>query len=42
MRDIAVAAHHLTKTYGSGEARVIALDDVSVELETGRLTAVTC
>lgn len=41
MRDIAVAAHHLTKTYGSGETRVIALDDVSVEVEAGRLTAVT-
>jgi putative ABC transport system ATP-binding protein len=41
VRDIAVAAHHLSKTYGTGDTRVVALDDVSVEVETGRLTAVT-
>ena len=31
---------HLTKTYGTGETRVVALDDVSLDLEAGEFTAV--
>ena len=31
---------NLTKTYGTGQAKVVALDDVSVDLEAGRFTAV--
>jgi putative ABC transport system ATP-binding protein len=40
--DRAVAARvvNLTKTYGSGQAKVVALDDVSVELRSGEFTAV--
>jgi putative ABC transport system ATP-binding protein len=30
----------LTKTYGTGEARIVALDDVSLDLEAGEFTAV--
>ncbi len=30
----------LTKIYGQGEARVVALDDVSIELATGEFTAI--
>ena len=37
---IAASVVGLTKTYGSGQARVVALDDVSVDLEAGRFTAV--
>jgi putative ABC transport system ATP-binding protein len=33
-------AVHLTKVYGSGEAVVTALDDLSVDFERGRLTAI--
>ena len=36
----AASVRNLTKTYGMGQARVIALDDVSVDLEAGRFTAV--
>jgi putative ABC transport system ATP-binding protein len=37
-----IAAHavHLVKRYGSGDAQVAALDDVSVEIERARFTAV--
>ena len=31
---------NLTKTYGTGQAQVVALDDVSIDLEAGRFTAV--
>jgi putative ABC transport system ATP-binding protein len=31
---------HLTKTYGTGEARITALDDVSLDLAAGEFTAV--
>ncbi|KQW45179.1 peptide ABC transporter ATP-binding protein [Nocardioides sp. Root1257] len=37
---IAARAEHLTKVYGVGEATVAALDDVSVELDRGRFTAI--
>jgi len=37
---VAASVHHLTKTYGDGLARVVALDDVSVDLEAGCFTAV--
>ncbi len=37
---VAARVRHLTKSYGSGDARVVALDDVSVDLEAGRFTAV--
>ena len=36
----AVRAEHLTKTYGTGEATVHALDRVTVEIEAGRFTAI--
>jgi putative ABC transport system ATP-binding protein len=37
---VAASVRHLSKTYGSGLASVVALDDVSVDLEAGRFTAV--
>jgi putative ABC transport system ATP-binding protein len=36
----AASARRVTKAYGEGEALVLALDDVSVEIETGRFTAI--
>jgi putative ABC transport system ATP-binding protein len=36
----AVVADNLTMVYGSGEARVVALDDVSVAFEAGRFSAI--
>ncbi len=36
----AARVQHLTKTYGSGDALVRALDDVTLELATGEFTAV--
>ena len=36
----AARVRHLTKTYGTGPARVIALDDVSLDLAAGEFTAV--
>jgi len=38
--DAVAQAIGLTKTYGSGEAAVTALDDVSVEFRRGRMTAI--
>ena len=37
---VAARVRNLTKSYGTGEARVVALDDVSLDLEAGRFTAV--
>ncbi len=37
---IAARAVHVTKTYGSGEAQINALDDVSVDFASGELTAI--
>jgi putative ABC transport system ATP-binding protein len=37
---VAARAEHLTKVYGTGEATVAALDDVSVGLDRGRFTAI--
>jgi putative ABC transport system ATP-binding protein len=37
---VAASVRNLTKTYGTGQARVIALDDVTVDIEAGRFTAV--
>ncbi|MEE1940315.1 ABC transporter ATP-binding protein [Streptomyces sp. TRM 70361] len=37
---IAARGRGLTKTYGSGEATVVALDDVDVDIAEGRFTAV--
>jgi putative ABC transport system ATP-binding protein len=37
---MAARAVAVTKAYGSGETRVLALDDVSVELPAGRFTAI--
>jgi putative ABC transport system ATP-binding protein len=37
---VAASVRHLTKTYGTGQAKVVALDDVSVDIEAGRFTAV--
>ena len=36
----AARAEHLSKTYGAGETRVVALDDVTVSFEAGRFTAI--
>jgi putative ABC transport system ATP-binding protein len=36
----AARVQHLTKTYGSGDAQVVALDDVTVDLHAGEFTAV--
>ena len=36
----AAKAVHVTKTYGSGEAQINALDDVTVEFESGEFTAI--
>jgi putative ABC transport system ATP-binding protein len=38
--DSAAHARAVTKAYGEGEARVLALDDVSVDIEAGRFTAI--
>jgi putative ABC transport system ATP-binding protein len=38
--DIAVRVSHARKTYGKGEAAVLALDDVSTDFEKGRFTAI--
>lgn len=40
MSRAAASVEKITKTYGSGDARVVALDDVSVEILSGQLTAV--
>jgi len=37
---VAARVSHLTKTYGAGDTRVVALDDVSLDLLTGEFTAV--
>ena len=37
---VAVRATGLSKIYGKGEASVFALDDVSIDIERGRFTAV--
>ena len=39
-RHVAAAAQHATKTYGTGDAAVHALDDVSVDFERSRFTAI--
>ncbi len=36
----AARVEHLTKTYGTGEARVVALDDVTLAINAGEFTAV--
>ncbi len=36
----AARADQLTKVYGEGDTRVVALDDVSVSVEAGRMTAI--
>ena len=37
---VAALVRNLTKTYGEGETRVVALDDVSIDLMAGEFTAV--
>jgi putative ABC transport system ATP-binding protein len=37
---VAARVRNLTKTYGSGDTRVVALDDVTIELMAGEFTAV--
>ncbi|HLP23094.1 MAG TPA: ABC transporter ATP-binding protein [Microbacteriaceae bacterium] len=39
-RPLAVAATHVTKRFGQGDAAVTALDDISVECERGSFTAI--
>ena len=36
----AARVHNLTKTYGSGQAKVVALDNVTLDLHRGEFTAV--
>ncbi|HZL81569.1 MAG TPA: ABC transporter ATP-binding protein [Demequina sp.] len=38
--DAVATARHLTKIYGSGETKVVALDDVDVDFGRGRFTAI--
>ncbi|MEO5652988.1 MAG: ATP-binding cassette domain-containing protein, partial [Marmoricola sp.] len=38
--DAIARAEHLCKVYGTGDAQVVALDDVTVEFGRGRLTAI--
>lgn len=38
--DLAASAEQISKVYGSGDARVVALDDVTVGIPRGRFTAV--
>ena len=38
--DVVARAAGLSKVYGAGDARVVALDDVTVEFGRGRLTAI--
>ncbi len=38
--DAVARAEHLSKVYGTGDAKVVALDDVTVEFGRGRLTAI--
>jgi putative ABC transport system ATP-binding protein len=40
MADSAARAANLTKVYGEGDTRVVALDDVTVSLDKGRFTAI--
>jgi putative ABC transport system ATP-binding protein len=40
MPESTARAVHLSKVYGDGDTRVVALDDVSVSLVTGRFTAI--
>jgi len=40
MSSVAASVRNLTKTYGTGQAQVVALDDVSIDLEAGCFTAV--
>jgi putative ABC transport system ATP-binding protein len=40
MSNAAARVVGLTKTYGTGEARIVALDDVTLDLEAGEFTAV--
>ena len=40
MPESTARAVHLSKVYGDGDTRVVALDDVSVSLATGRFTAI--
>ncbi|WP_028650412.1 ABC transporter ATP-binding protein [Nocardioides halotolerans] len=37
---VAARVQHLTKTYGTGETQVVALDDVTIDLMAGEFTAV--
>src|SRR6186997_3008879 len=37
---VAALVRNLTKTYGAGETRVVALDDVTIDLMAGEFTAV--
>jgi putative ABC transport system ATP-binding protein len=39
-RATAAAARHLSKVYGAGDTRVVALDDVTVDLAGGEFTAI--
>jgi putative ABC transport system ATP-binding protein len=39
-RTVAASAVHATKTYGRGDTAVVALDDLSVDFERGRFTAI--
>ena len=37
MTSLAICADHLTKIFGEGEARTVAVDDVSLEFRLGQM-----
>jgi ABC-type multidrug transport system ATPase subunit len=37
MSDVAISLEHLTKVFGEGEARTVAVDDVSLEIQPGQM-----
>ena len=40
-REIMISANGITKTFGTGEGKVTAVDDVSIEIYKGEFVAVT-
>jgi ABC-type multidrug transport system ATPase subunit len=40
MSDVAISLEHLTKVFGEGEARAVAVDDVSLEIQPGQMLCI--
>ena len=40
MSDVAISLEHLTKVFGEGEARTVAVDDVSLEIQPGQMLCI--